>query len=181
MSPGCKNHYGLMAEDRWDELRMLHSQGLGRNAISREMGITNSVVSRTAEHLELTFDRSKIRAAMEARKADLEERRSLIAERFQDIAEESLERVYQETTVFSFGGKDNDYNEHTFPQAPIAERQKLVTTAAIAVDKSLKLVPPEEASDLDQPKSMLGSLGEALTAFSRAQDDTDPDDSGGGA
>jgi hypothetical protein len=165
-----------MSEDRWDELRELHARGLGRNAIAQEMGINSSCVSRTAEHLGLTFDRTKIRAAAEARKADLDERKSLIAERFMDIAEDSLKRVHQETTVYSFGGKDNDYNEHTFAEAPIAERQKLVTTAAIAVDKVMKLVPAEESSGLDAAKSMLGSLGEALTAFSRQQDETEGDE-----
>ncbi|MGW0581357.1 hypothetical protein ACWD25_36660 [Streptomyces sp. NPDC002920] len=166
-----------MHEDRWDEFRELHSAGLGRNAISHEMGITASVISRTAEHLGLTFDRSKIQAAADARKADIEERRSVLAARFLDIAEDSLTRIYEETTVYSFGGKENDYNDHTFDEAPIAERVKLVTAAAIAVDKSLKLTPAEEASGLDAAKSMLGSLGEALTAFSQARDEQDADGS----
>ncbi|MGW0920094.1 hypothetical protein ACWD3J_13890 [Streptomyces sp. NPDC002755] len=169
-----------MHESRWDEFRELHASGLGRNAIALEMGITASVISRTAEHLGLTFDRSKIRAAAEARKADVEERRSVLAARFLDIAEDSLSRVYAETTVFSFGGKSNDYNDHIFDEAPIAERVKLVTAAAIAVDKSMKLTPPGESSGLDAARSMLGSLGEALTAFSQSQDEQDAADDGTG-
>jgi hypothetical protein len=167
---------GVMSEEKWPELQRLHALGMGRNEISREMGIEASCISRTAAHLDLTFDRSKILAAAEARAADIAERQSLIAERFMDVAEDSLERLYRETTVFSFGGKDNEYNDHTFPEAPIAERQKLVLAAAIAVDKVLKLVPPQEASGLDSAKSMLGSLGEALTRYSREQDDSEGDE-----
>lgn len=162
--------HGTIAESRFDEFRELHREGLGRNAIARAMGVAPVVVSRTAEHLELTFDRTKMQAAADARRADVEERRSLLAERFVAVAEDSLDRLDRETTVFSFGGKDNDYNEHTFNEAPIAERQKLITAAAIAVDKSLKLMPTTESSGLENAKSMLGSLGEALTAFSRTED-----------
>ncbi|MFJ6729380.1 hypothetical protein ACIQPQ_31210 [Streptomyces sp. NPDC091281] len=171
MSRGCRNHYGLMREEKWDELRALHAQGMSRNAISREMGITNSVVSRTAEHLGLAFDRAATKAAMEARRIDLAERRSLLAEQFVAVAEDSLDRVYAETTVYAFGGKDNEYNDHTFDEAPIAERQKLVTTAAIAVDKSLKLVPADASSGVDEAKSMLGNLGQLLTAYSQSETD----------
>lgn len=163
--------HGTIAEDRFDEFRHLHAEGLGRNAIARAMGIGFSVASRTADHLGLDFDRSKIQAAADARRTDLEERRSLLAGRLMDIADDSLNRIYRETTVYSFGGKDNDYNDHTFDEAPIAERVKLMTSAAIAIDKSLKLVPPTASSGLEGAKSMLGSLGEALAAFSRVEDE----------
>lgn len=169
---------GVMSEDRWDELRELHTEGLGRNVIARRMKIAPAVVSRTAEHLGLSFDRSKIQAAADARRADLEERRSLLASRLLDIAEDSLERIYDETTVYSFGGKDNDYNEHTFDEAPVAERVKLMTAAAIAVDKSLKLVPPmTSSSGADDAKSMLGKLALGIAELA-AQDDETPADEG---
>jgi hypothetical protein len=168
--------HGIMSEDKWPELRRLHTEGLGRNAIAREMGIEASCISRTAAHLGLTFDRSKIRAAAEARAADLEERRSLIAVQFMDIAEDSLRRIYEPTTVYSFGGKDNEYNEHTFEEAPNADRKALITAAAISVDKVLRLVPPAESSELDSAKSMLGSLGDALVRYSREQDETEGDE-----
>ncbi|MYU24622.1 hypothetical protein [Streptomyces sp. SID8352] len=157
---------GTVGEGRFGEFRDLHAEGLGRNAIARAMKISQVVASRTAEHLGLTFDRSRIQAAAEARKADIEERRSLLAARFLDVAEESLDRVDEPTTVYAFGGKNNEYNEHVFDQAPIAERQKLVTTAAIAVDKSLKLVPAETSgSGADDAKSMLGKLAQGIAAI----------------
>ncbi|MFF2852678.1 hypothetical protein ACFVT5_41255 [Streptomyces sp. NPDC058001] len=173
MSRKCKNHYGLMSQDRWDELRELHAQGKGRNAISREMGITNSVVSRTAAHLGLEFDRSKIAAATEARLADLAERRSLLAEDLIDDAEKLRAQMWEPTTVYAFGGKDNEYNEHVFDEAPAADKRALMGTAGMAIDRSLKLAPAEESSGLDAAKSMLSGLGEALSALARAEGERD--------
>jgi hypothetical protein len=162
---------GTVAPDRFDQFRELHAEGLGRNAIARAMSIPQCVASRTAEHLGLDFDRSRIQAATRARLADFEERRSILAERLLAIAEDSLSRIYEETTVFAFGGKDNEFNDHVFPEAPVLERQKLLTSAAIAIDKSLKLVPPSASSDLDNAKSMLTQIGEALVSYTR-EDDT---------
>ncbi|MFJ6566634.1 hypothetical protein ACIQNU_04390 [Streptomyces sp. NPDC091292] len=162
-----------MAQARWDELRELHAQGKGRNQISREMGITNSVVSRTAAHLGLEFDRSKIAAATEARLVDLAERRSLLAEDLIGDAEKLRAQMWEPTTVYAFGGKDNEYNEHTFNEAPAADKRALMGTAGMAIDRSLKLAPNEESSGVEAAKSMLSGLGEALSAFARAEDERD--------
>ncbi|MDX3183498.1 hypothetical protein PV334_19830 [Streptomyces sp. ME02-7008A-1] len=165
--------HGVMAEDRWDELRELHAEGKGRNVIAREMGIATGCVSRTAEHLGLTFDRSAIQAATAARIADLAERRSVLAIQFTDVAEDSLDRIYRPTTVYAFGGKDNTYEEHTFDEAPAAERRALVAAAGTAADRSLKLAPAEVSSNLDGAKSMLGNLGNLLSAYSQEMDQQD--------
>ncbi|MEU0354963.1 hypothetical protein [Streptomyces cyaneofuscatus] len=165
--------HGVMASTKWEWFRELHTQGLGRNAISREMGICNAVVSRTAEHLNLTFDRSRIEAATAARVADLAERRSLLAVQFTEVAEDSLDRVYKPTTVYAFGGAKNTYEEHTFDEAPAAERRALVAAAGAATDRSLKLAPAEAASNLDGAKSMLGNLGNLLSAYSQEMDQQD--------
>ncbi|WP_432008723.1 hypothetical protein [Streptomyces bacillaris] len=164
---------GVMAENRWDELRELHAEGKGRNVIAREMGIATGCVSRTAEHLGLTFDRTAIQAATAARLADLAERRSVLAVKFQDVAEDSLERIYKPTTVYAFGGSMNTYAEHTFDEAPATERRALVTAAGTATDRSLKLAPAEASSNLDGAKSMLGNLGNILSAYSRDMDQQD--------
>lgn len=170
---------GMLPAEFHDRIRELHAEGCGRNEIAREIGRAPVMVSRTAEQLGLTFDRAKIQAAAKARHADIEERRSLLAERFVTIAEDCLDRIYQPTIVYSFGGKDNTYEEHEFDEAPVTERVKLLTSAAIAVDKSLKLAPAEESTGLDAAKSMLGSLGEALTAFSRAEDEREAEQAEG--
>ncbi|MFD8839850.1 hypothetical protein [Streptomyces griseofuscus] len=173
---------GTIDPDRFDELRGLHAEGYGRNRIAREMGVPPVMVSRTAEHLGLTFDRSRIEAATKARLADLAERRALLAEDLMSDAEKLRAQMWESTTVYNFGGATNSYEEHVFDEAPAAEKRALMSTAATAIDRVLKLVPAEEASNLDSAKSMLGSLGEALAAFSRAEDEREaeqPADGGG--
>lgn len=151
---------GTTSADRFDEFRDLHEQGYGRNRIAREMGIAPVVASRTAEHLGLTFDRSKIQAATEARLADLAERRSLLAEDLQEDAEKLRAQLWQPAIIFSFGGKENTYAEEHVPEPPSADKRALMATAATAIDRSLKLVPPAEqqGAGTDDAKSMLGSL-----------------------
>jgi len=158
-------------EEFHDRFRELHADGYGRNRIARELGFPPVQISRTAEYLELTFDRTRIQAATQARVADLAERRTILAELLMDDAEKLRAQMWEPTTVYSFGGKDNTYEDHVFDEAPAAEKRALMSTAATAIDRSLKLVPAETSSNLDGAKSMLGSLGEALAAFSRAEDE----------
>ncbi len=160
-----------LPEEFHDRIRELHDLGYGRNRIAREIDKPPVMVSRTAEFLGLTFDRSKIQAATEARLADMAERRSILAEDLLSDAERLRRQLWEETTVYSFGGKENSYEEHVFDEAPASEKRALMSTAAMAVDRSLKLVPAVEASNLDSAKSMLGSLGEALVAFTRTEDE----------
>lgn len=172
--------HGTMGEDRFDEFRELHAQGFGRNQISREMGIEKSVVSRTAAHLGLDFDRSRIQAATVARLADLAERRSLLAEDLITDAEKLRAEVWQPRTYWDWGGKDHNYDEKEHV-ATAADKRALMGAAGMAIDRSLKLAPNEESSGLDAAKSMLGNLGELLTAFSRAEDGREQPAEGDGA
>lgn len=156
---------GIMSEDRWDEFRELHAQGMGRNAISRKMGITACVISRTAEHLGLDFDRSKIQAATVARLADLAERRSLLAEDLISDAEKLRSRIWEDHLYWDWGGKDHDYDERTHEATP-ADKRALMGAAGMAIDRSLKLAPPEVSGGGEEDaKSMLGNLFNGLAAL----------------
>jgi hypothetical protein len=170
----------ILPEEFHDQIRELHTLGYGRNRIAREIGQAPVSVSRTAEHLGLTFDRSKVEAATKARLADLAERKSLLAEDLLGDAEKLRAQMWQPTTVYSFGGKDNTYEEHEFEEAPAAEKRALMSTAATAIDRVMKLLPEQESSNLDAAKSMLGSLGEALSAFSRGEDEREAEQAGEG-
>lgn len=170
---------GTISEDRFDEFRELHAQGLGRNAIAREMGIAQAVVSRTAAYLELTFDRSKIQAATAARLADLAERRSLLAEDLIGDAEKLRKQLWEPHLYWDWGGKDHDYDDKLADEPTAGDKRALMGAAGMAIDRSLKLAPNEEMSGLDNAKSMLGSLGEALTALSRAEDERESEQAEG--
>ncbi|MCD9592443.1 hypothetical protein [Streptomyces sp. 8ZJF_21] len=75
--------------------------------------------------------------------ADLAERRAILAEALQDDAERLTEQMWEPAKIYNFGGKDNEYNERDVPEPPADAKRALMSTAAQAIDRSLKLVPPE--------------------------------------
>lgn len=156
---------GTVREGRFDEFRDLHAQGLGRNAIAREMDIAKACASRTAEYLGLTFDRTQMQAATEARLADLAERRSQLAVDLIEDAERLREQMWQPAIIFSFGGKDNTYAEEHVAEPPSGDKRALMSTAGMAIDRSLKLVPSEVGGGADEAKSMLGTLAAGIAAM----------------
>lgn len=160
-----------LTDQQLADLRDLHADGCGRNEIARRIDAAPVMVSRAAERLGLTFDRSQMQAATAARLADLAELRSLLAMDLTHDAIRLRDQMWQPTTVYSFGGKENIYNDHTFNEAPAAEKRALMGTAGMAIDRSLKLAPAEASSNLDAAKSMLGNLGVALTEFVRTEDE----------
>ncbi|WP_145503147.1 hypothetical protein [Streptomyces sp. CFMR 7] len=163
--------HGTMGEDKFERFLELHTQGLGRNAISREMGVAAGVVSRTAEHLGVTFDRSRIEAATAARLADLAERRSILAEQLTSDAERLRKKLWEPTFVYAFGGAQNVYNSEPVDEPPPADKRSLMSTASTAIDKSLKLAPAETSGGgADDAKSMLGKLAQGIAELA-AQDD----------
>jgi hypothetical protein len=81
--------------------------------------------------------------ATRARKADLEERRVILAETLQGDAEQLTEQLWQPAKVFSIGGSANTYTDHEVPEPPADAKKNLMAGAGIAIEKSMKLVPPE--------------------------------------
>jgi hypothetical protein len=85
----------------------LHEQGKGRNEISREVGIGLATVSRIVKQAGLSFDRSRVAAATEARTIDNRARRSELAGELLTKAQQMLAMMDGPFTAFAFGGRDN--------------------------------------------------------------------------
>ncbi|MFS4103769.1 hypothetical protein [Streptomyces sp. PD-S100-1] len=161
-----------MSEDKWDDVRRLHAEGKGRNAIARELGIEASCISRTAAHLGLTFDRSKIEAATRARLADLAERRSLLAENLTSDAERLREQIWEPRKYWDWGGKDHDFDTYDADEPTAADKRALMGAAGMAIDRSLKLAPVETSgSGADDAKSMLGKLAQGIAELASQDSD----------
>lgn len=165
----------------YDRVRELHAQGLGRNDIARQLDRSGQVISRLAAEQGLSFARaSEVAAATDIRRADLAARRLLLAEQLQADAENLRAQMWQPTTVFAFGGKDNTYEEHLLDQAPAADKKNLMATAGMALDRSLKLEPIRDDSGADAARSMLGQLMTGLAEVYREQQEAPPADEGAG-
>ena len=66
-------------------MRQLHGQGLSCQAIAREIGRSAGTVSRHCAAEGLSFDRSKVKSAVEARVVDISARRAAVSEEFIDL------------------------------------------------------------------------------------------------
>ncbi|MGV9282128.1 helix-turn-helix domain-containing protein [Streptomyces sp. NPDC003730] len=162
------------------QIRELHAQGKGRNEIARTIGRSLRTVSVYAAKMDLSFDRTMTEEATRARKADLEERRVILAEALQGDAERLSSQMWEPAKVFNIGGKDNTYTEHDVDEPPADAKKSLMAAAGIAVEKSLKLVPPEvDEANVEAARSMLGSLADGLSRLA-AQEPRGEDDSGEG-
>lgn len=132
-----------LTEAEFAEIRRLHAEGHGRNEIARRMRRNMRSISMHAARMGLSFDRTMTEEATRARKADLEERRAILAEALQGDAEQLTEQLWQCAKVYRIGGSSNKYTEHEVDEPPADAKKDLMAAAGIAIEKSLKLIPLE--------------------------------------
>lgn len=130
-------------EDR-DAIRRLHAQGLGRNAIAKELRRSGRTISNLAADMGLSFERGpEVAAATAARTADLAALRAQLALDLTYDAMKLRAQMWQPAKIWNFGGKDNTYEEMPVLEPPADAKRALMGTAGMAIDRSLKLSPPE--------------------------------------
>lgn len=169
------NQHRPVTDDERDEIRRLHAQRLGRNEIARRLGRGTRTISVEAERMGLTFDRTATEEATRARMADLAERRAILAEALQGDAERLTEQLWQPAKVFNIGGKDNTYTEKEVPEPPADAKKNLMAAAGMAIDRSLKLVPPQNDGGEEAARGMVGQLLTGLSAVYREQQQSEGD------
>lgn len=145
---------------------------LSRNAIAKKHGVGAGTVTRLAQEAAgpTAFDRSKTVQATRAREADtasrranLAARRIELAEALQSDAERLRAQLWQPHTYFDWGGKDHSFDTHTTKEPTPADKRLLMGAAATAVDRSLRLVPPQEDGAAES-RSAIGDLLAGLAA-----------------
>lgn len=153
---------GTFQTERGHEARALYEEGYGCNAIAKKLGVGVATISRWAKAEGLTFDRSQTELAVRAHTIDLAEARVMLAQKMVVAASEMLDRLDGPYVVFNFGGRDNDYNEHTLDEPPVEVIRNAVTTAGIAFDKATKVVEATDDGGAGEGESLLKSLAEEL-------------------
>lgn len=161
-----------------EKVRTLHGAGRTRNDIAREIGRSSSTVSKIAADLGLSFDRAATAAATAAKSADLAARRVTLAERLHDDAERLREQLWQPHTYFDWGGKDHSFDKHTAPEPTPADKRSLMGAVSVAIDKSLKLVPPRDEQGAADAVSMLDQLAAGIRQLAAAAQQEEADGEG---
>lgn len=122
------------------EVLRLHTQGLSRNAIARETGISTGSVTRICTAAGRAFDRAATKDATRARAADMAQARTALAWRLDEAANSMLDMLGKPFVVFNFGGKDNTFNQATLDTPPVEAVRTIITSAAIVFDKLSRVV-----------------------------------------
>jgi len=131
-----------------EAVRRMHAEGKGRNDIATALGRSGRTISEIAKSLGLSFARAaQVRQATEIRQADLADRRAALAQRLQEVAERELEKVNKPHVYFDWGGKDHDFDTYEAPEPTPSDKRALLGVVATAVDRSLKLAPPEQDAE----------------------------------
>lgn len=151
------------------EIRRRNAAGESLGATARAIGRPISTVRDAAKRAGLSWDRSKTAAAVKAHTVDMAKRRNALAEQLLADAERIREQLWKPTTVYNFGGKDNDYNEREFPEAPADVKRTLMQTATTAVNAHLRLVDYAARDSHDDARDIVLSFDVAVRDAYSAQ------------
>lgn len=163
---GANQHSNPVTEEDRERLRQLHAQGLGRNAIARELKRSPRTISVLAEQLGLSFDRTMTAVATQARVIDAKARRAALIDRAYTRAERIFDRLeadvvdgykFTSTTVNGIETKQLDH-------VPAPEERSLATAAGHYLTQAAKLEALDTTNGVDDAKSMLGALAAGLNA-----------------
>lgn len=142
----------------------LHAAGASRNAIAEAIGRSGASVSKIAKELELSFDRSAVKAATEAKVADAKARRAALMLDLLDDAQKLRQRLWVETRYIDHGGKEFVRVEWTQPEPTAVDKLKLMQAATTAINASLRLDERDGDGSNETVGSLLGDLFDQLVA-----------------
>jgi AraC-like DNA-binding protein len=145
----------------------LHGQGLGCKAIAREAGVSPSTVSKVCNEAGLTFDRSKTEVATKALVADAKHRRAELAEHLLDDADRLRRQLWEPAKAFSFGGRDNTYNEVELDKPTFADQLKILQAVDVASRRHQSLVEMDAGRGATEAESVLDRLEAGFAEYAQ--------------
>lgn len=146
------------------QLRRLHSDGVSRNEIARQMGWSVGTITNHAQRLGLDFDRSSTRAAIEARQVDLTAQRQLAQQRLMDHFNRQLDRAQGRYRLTGFDHLGTFVSQYV-SEPPARETKDLTAAAVQALTAAEKLTGD---TGREEAQGLLRGLGDAMTAAADA-------------
>ena len=155
-------------------VRALHAAGRGRNEIARETGIPQTAITSFCQDEGLSFDMPPETA--QAIRARADRCRALRAELAEGLLKDAVRlrgQLFAPAKVFSFGGKDNTYEERDVEEPVFADKRNIVQAVSVAVTASTRLTTYDGDGDEESMKSAITQLFGALKV---AWDGSHPED-----
>lgn len=149
-----------LSAEKIAEIRALAAGGMSLTAIARQLKVSMSTVHKYAP--PGSFDRAAPAAAVKARQTDLAARRAQLAANLLEDAERLRAQMWQPGVVYAFGGKDNDYNEHSVAEPPAAEKRTLMQAATVAAAAHLRLVDHDVDNGVDEARDVAKAIAAGL-------------------
>ena len=155
-------------------LTELHAAGKSLSFIATDMQRSKETISRHSDRLGLSFDRGVTAKAAEAKHVDNKARRAALEERLLIEADKVIDQMWAKTLVFSFGGKDNTYEEHTLDRPTYSDQKAIVQTAATALNAANKLHEMNAGHDATSTVSVLAEVHAAVIALANEHPEEPP-------
>lgn len=133
-----------------------------RNQIAAKHHVSPSTVTGIARQNNRSFDRSQTKNATEAARADNAALRAQITGELYRSALEWIGQTKRPFLAFSFGGKDNTYNEHLLDHAPTGDIRNLMTSVGIAVQRAAELERFDAEQGVESARSVVAQIAEGF-------------------
>lgn len=157
-----RGRHNPVTDDERDRITDLHGRGFSRNAIAREIGRSGATITNVCQDLGLTFDRAAVQAATTARKADAAALRSELELQLLDDAQRLRAQIWQPHEYRDHGGKDFVEVKWTQDEPSPIDKLKLMQATGVAIDRAVRLGELDKDDEVEDAKSMLVDLFEAL-------------------
>ncbi|MDF2916787.1 MAG: hypothetical protein K0S70_1004 [Microbacterium sp.] len=152
-----------ISDEQRQQVIDLHGQGIPRNQIARQLGISAGSVTNICRNAGLAFDRSETKHATEVRAVDLAAGRIRLAEKMLAASEDMFDTIDGPYEVYNFGGKDNTFESRVLDSAPVEVRRNVITTAGITFDKLTRIVEKSDTG-LEQAVGVLDTIADGFRA-----------------
>lgn len=152
-------------EQRDEALALYHTNG--PTAVEKKLGIPKGTVTRWAKETGVeTVSVSITRAGTEAAAAYAKNRRAELATLLLDDAHRLRKQLWEPTMAFSFGGKDNTYEEQLIPEPTFVDKKNIISAVSTAAATMAKLELVDSDNGVAGAVSMLDRLVEQIGGIS---------------
>jgi hypothetical protein len=139
----------------------------GPTAAGAQLGIPKETIMSWAKKAGIRTVRTEAtRAAVEAKVVDGKLRRQELAALLLEDAHKLRKQLWEPTMAFSFGGKDNTYEEQLIPEPTFADKKNIMSAVSVAAATMAKLEAVDTDNGVAGAVSMLDRLVEQIGGLS---------------